>query len=258
MSPILKAVTVSYLNQNLPPEIHSLTIANGSEKMTLEGTPIATSGFAETGSPMGTISSPMGAVGIYGSPSGSETDAGGKPPITINWQASDPNRDELVYNLYIKSAQEQEWHLLRGKLKGDMFSLQPDALSNGQYQVRLVASDAPSNPPNQALKTELVSAPFWVDNTPPEVEVTRKDVSSHDAVVDFEAKSEGAPLRKAEVSIGENTWHPIVSDDGIVDSHQEMFTVKLSNLSPGEHVISLRAVDTAGNIGVGAAVIWVK
>jgi hypothetical protein len=256
--PTLRAVTVSYLNQNLPPEIHSLTITNGSEKMTLSGTPVAASGFVGAVSAIGAVSAPISPVGVYGSPSGSDSYGDGKPPITIEWQASDPNDDDIVYSLYIKSAQEQEWHLLKGNLNGDTFSLQPDALANGEYQIRLVASDGPSNPPDQALKTELVSAPFWVDNTPPEIKVISKEVHGPKAVIDFQAKTEGAPLRKAEVSVGENTWHPVLSDDGIVDSRQETFTVKLSSLSPGEHVISLRAVDTAGNIGVGAAVIWVQ
>jgi hypothetical protein len=253
--PILTAVTVSYLNQNLPPQIHSLTVTNGSEKITLSGMPIATSGFVESTMPVGTVSTP---IGVYGSAPGSEAFADSKPPIIISWHASDPNDDELIYSVYIKSAEEQEWHLLKGKLKGDTCDLQPDTLANGQYQVRLLASDAPSNPPDQALTSSLVSAPFWVDNTPPEVQVVRREVHGRNAEIHFEAKSEGAPLREAEVSTGENTWHPILSDDGIIDSRQEAFTVNLSSLSPGEHVVSLRAVDTAGNIGVSTAVIAVR
>jgi hypothetical protein len=50
-------------------------------------------------------------------------------------------------------------------------------------------------------------------------------------------------------------WHDILSDDGIVDSRNEVFTIKLTHLTVGEHVLVLRASDTSGNIGVGKAVI---
>jgi hypothetical protein len=258
VSPVLNAVTLSYLNQNLAPQIHSMSITDGTERMSISGTPIGASGFVETASSITTVSSgPIISGAVYGSPSASEMYASGKPPIIINWVASDPNHDQLVYNLYIKSAREQEWHLLKGKLRGDTFNLEPDTLANGEYQVRLMASDAPSNAPDQALEAEIVSAPFWVDNTPPALQVVGQEVNGGDAVIHFEANTQVAPLRSAEVSVGENNWHQILSDDGIVDSRHEMFTVKLHHLSPGEHVVSLRATDTAGNLGVGTAVIEV-
>ncbi|PYU97737.1 MAG: hypothetical protein DMG26_20540 [Acidobacteria bacterium] len=50
-------------------------------------------------------------------------------------------------------------------------------------------------------------------------------------------------------------WRDLNSDDGIVDSPRETFTVKVAKLEPGEHVITLRVYDTAGNAGVGKAVI---
>ena len=40
-----------------------------------------------------------------------------------------------------------------------------------------------------------------------------------------------------------------------MDSPRETFTVKVAKLEPGEHVITLRVYDTAGNAGVGKAVI---
>lgn len=259
VSPLLNAVTLSYLNENLPPQIHSLTITNGSEKISLSGTPIAASGFVETVSSLGTVSAgSFGSGGVYGSSQGSDVYGYSKPPIVINWEASDPNRDQLIYDLYIKSGQEQQWHLLKGKLHADTFSVPPDSLANGEYQVRLVASDAPSNPPDQALQADIISASFWVDNTPPAIRVIHEQVHGHDAVVNFEATTDVSPLRKAELSVGENTWHQILSDDGIIDSRHETFTVKLDRLSPGEHAISLRATDTAGNIGVGTAVIEIR
>jgi len=40
-----------------------------------------------------------------------------------------------------------------------------------------------------------------------------------------------------------------------VDSRAETFTVRAEKLQPGEHLLTLRAYDTAGNAGVGKAVV---
>lgn len=259
VSPVLRGVTVSYLNQNLPPEIRSLTIVNGSDKMTLSGTPISASGVAGMTSGVTPATGGMVSVGVYDSaqaPSGMYSS--GKPPINISWQASDPNHDRLVYDLYIKSANERSWHLLKGKLDTDTFNIPPDTLADGEYQVRLVASDSPSNPPGEALETGLASAPFWVDDTPPEIHVVRAEVNGQQAVIHFRAVSQGSPLHNAEVTAGENQWHQVLSDDGIIDSREETFTIKFNHLKPGEHAVSLRATDTAGNVGVGSAVVEIK
>ena len=71
----------------------------------------------------------------------------------------------------------------------------------------------------------------------------------------FEVEDSTSPLRSAETSLDGKEWQNILSDDGIVDSRKETFTVRLSKLDAGEHVVSLRAFDTAGNLGVGKAVL---
>ncbi|MGH9375648.1 MAG: hypothetical protein ACRD1J_05725 [Terriglobia bacterium] len=257
-SPELREVTLSYLNQNLPPEIRSFSISQGDQKTTLTGTPIVSASPGVSFAPAGTVAVSQFESPVYDSPPPEQTAPPAKPPIVFSWQANDPNGDHLSYGLYLKSTDEQQWHLLKGKLKDSSFTLQPSSLANGEYQAKLTASDAPSNPPDQALKTELVSAPFWVDNTVPEISVLSKTLDGTSAMIRFEAVSQVAPLRNAEVSVGENNWREIISDGGIVDLQKESFTVKLSGLKSGEHVVSLRATDTAGNVGIGKAVIRVQ
>ena len=179
----------------------------------------------------------------------------GKAPITITWQADDPNGDQLVYALYVKATDEREWHLLKDKIHQSSYTIDPTALADGKYVARLVASDEESNPPNLARTSELLSAPFWVDNTPPDVEVLRQTVTGFAAEVQFAAEGSTSPLQSAETSLDGQDWRHVLSDDGIVDSRKETFTLKLTHLAPGEHVLVLRASDTAGNIGVGKAVI---
>jgi len=247
-SPTLDEVTISYLNQNLPPQIHSLNVSTSSER---------------TGAGGGSANLPMGGgitVGAsssvsFGPPSPSTPL--GKAPITLTWQADDPNGDQLVYALYAKATDEREWHLLKDKIRQPSYTIDPTALADGKYVARLVASDEESNPPDLARKSELLSAPFWVDNTPPDVEVVRQNVNGFTADVQFSAEDSTSPLRSAETSLDGQDWHAILSDDGIVDSLKETFTIKLTHLAPGEHVLVLRVADTSGNIGLGKAVIRV-
>jgi hypothetical protein len=247
-SPTLDEVTLSYLNQNLPPQIHSLNVSTSSER---------------TGAGGGGVNIPLGGgIAIsasvsagFGAPG--QASPSGKTPITLTWQADDPNGDQLVYSLYVKATDEREWHLLREKIHQSSFSIDPATLADGKYVARLVASDEESNPPQLERKSELLSAPFWVDNSPPDVEVLRQLVTGSTADVQFSAEDGISPLRSAEISLDGKNWHDILSDDGVVDSRKETFTAKYPHLAPGEHIITLRASDTSGNIGVGKAVILI-
>ncbi len=246
-SPTLDEVTVAYLNQNLPPQIHSLNVSTSSERTGVSG--LGSSPNMGLGG-LSVSSSTSLSFGPAPQPSNS-----GKSPITLTWLADDPNGDQLTYYLYVKATDEQEWHLLRGRIHQTTYTIDPATLADGKYVARLVASDEESNPPNMARKTELLSAPFWVDNVPPDVEVVKQTVTGSSAEVQFSADDSMSPLRSAETSLDGKEWHDIISDDGIVDSRKETFTVTLPSLTPGEHVLILRASDTSGNIGVGKAVI---
>jgi hypothetical protein len=247
-SPSLNDVTVSYLNQNLPPQIRSLNVSTAGERT-------SPSGSGSAGMPAGAGISVGSPGGGFGGASG--TGSPGKVPVTLTWQADDPNGDQLVYSLYAKATDEQEWHLLKDKLRQTNYTVEPGSLPDGKYVAKLVASDEESNPPDSARKSELQSAPFWVDNTPPQVRVLRQNVTNGEAEIVFEVEDSTSPLRSAETSLDGKEWKDILSDDGIVDSRKENFTVKLSKIDPGEHVVALRAYDTAGNLGVGKAVLRV-
>ncbi|HUI44174.1 MAG TPA: hypothetical protein VL523_19585 [Terriglobia bacterium] len=241
-SPVLKDVTVAFLNQNLAPEIRGLDVSTGGERSAGPG---GISGAAGVG---------MGASAGSGF-GGSASSAGQNAPTTITWQADDPNGDRLVYWLYLKAPDEQEWHLVKARMHETTYVLDPTTVPDGEYRARVVASDEESNPPAEARRAETVSAPFWIDNTPPDVDVTEQRFEGTTAEIHFKGSSTVSPLRSAELSVDGGEWRPLVSDDGIIDSRSETFTVHLSSLGPGEHQVLLRVGDTAGNTGVGKAVL---
>jgi hypothetical protein len=249
-SPTLNDVTVSYLNQNLPPQIHSLNVSTAGERTS--PTASSSSGLA-AGTTISVGGPPSGTFGPT-APAGSVP---GKIPLTLSWQADDPNNDALVYSLYLKATDEQDWHLLKDKIRQTSYTIDPTTLPDGKYVAKLVASDEDSNPPEMARKSEMLSAPFWVDNTPPRVRVVQQTVTAEGGEVVFEVEDAISPLRGAETSLDGKEWKDLLSDDGIVDSRKETFTVRVSNLAAGEHVVSVRAYDTAGNVGVGKAVLHI-
>ena len=180
-SPTLDDVTVSYLNQNLPPQILWLNVSTAGERT-------SPAGSSSSGLPAGTTIS----VGAQSAVSfGSTVPAGsvaGKTPVTLTWQAEDPNNDQLVYSLYVKATDEREWHLLKNKLRQTNYTIEPNTLPDGKYVAKLVASDEDSNPPEMARKSELLSAPFWVDNTPPQIRVVRETLTGGAGELQFEVE----------------------------------------------------------------------
>ncbi len=97
-SPTLDEVTVSYLNQNLPPQIHSLVVSASSERTGAAGASVN----LQMGSGITVSASPSAGFGTT-----PQSAPAGKAPITLAWQAEDPNGDQLIYALYVKATDER-------------------------------------------------------------------------------------------------------------------------------------------------------
>jgi len=253
-SPWVDSVTVAYLPQNVRPEITSLTVTpqglNSSRRQGTEST--ASAGGSEGDSKGLSLSGDSSAnVTVTAFP----TPAPSRNRVTVNWQAEDGNHDTLEYAIYIRGTHESNWKLLKKDLRETTYNLDPETLPDGRYRVKVVASDAPSNPPNKALTSEMESDVFLIDNTPPKVEVTSKGSDEAKATVHFRAIDGESSLRRAEFSVDGGKWQMTESDDGIVDSKFEEFTIQVSDLSAGEHVITLRVYNSSGIAGLAKAVV---
>ena len=89
---------------------------------------------------------------------------------TVLWSAHDDNDDEMRYAVYYRGENEQDWKLLKDKLEQKFYSWDTTSFPDGAYYLKIVATDAPSNPPATALTAERISERFEVDNTPPVIE----------------------------------------------------------------------------------------
>ncbi|HEV8427441.1 MAG TPA: hypothetical protein VGQ41_05975 [Pyrinomonadaceae bacterium] len=169
---------------------------------------------------------------------------------SFQWQAEDRNSDTLEYAIYYRALNEQTFRLLKDKLRDNFYTIDGATLADGRYVIKVVASDAPDNPPGQKLSGERLSEPVDIDNTPPVVKAMGQPQITRDSVrVVFSVDDATGKVKKADASLDGAAWIPVFPDDGIADSGHEVYTVEFPALGPGEHTISLRTFDTSGNIG---------
>jgi len=166
---------------------------------------------------------------------------------TIHWKVSDPNGDDLVYKLERRAEGANDWILMTDKADDNALTWDTNAMPDGRYRLRLTASDSPSNAVGEELTAVEVTPAFMVDNTPPRI-TALSAVGERGAVrIEAEADDEGGMLSELDVAIDEGEWRPVTPDGGLTDTPHAKLHAYLPDVAPGEHTLSVRAVDLAGN-----------
>ena len=169
---------------------------------------------------------------------------------SFQWQAEDRNGDTLEYAVYYRGLNDQTFRLLKDKLRDAFYTIDGATLADGRYIVKVVASDAPDNPPGQKLLGERLSEPVDIDNTPPVVKATGQPQITRDGVrVVFSVDDATGKIKRADSSLDGATWVPVFPEDGIADNGSETYAVEFPVTAAGEHTISLRVFDSSGNVG---------
>jgi outer membrane protein assembly factor BamB len=184
---------------------------------------------------------------------------------SVLWSAHDENDDELHYSVYYRGESEREWKLLKDNLDQKFYSWDTTTLPDGAYYLKIVATDAPSNPPAAALKTERESERFEVDNTPPVVEglqasnLIQQDraINTIVARVQFTVRDAASSIERAQYSIDGGEWIIVTPKSGISDAPEEHYEFDAPRFSPGEHTIAVRAYDKFENVGSAKATVAV-
>jgi Bacterial Ig domain len=185
---------------------------------------------------------------------------------TVLWTAHDDNDDELRYSVYFRGENASEWLLLKDNVDQKFYSWDTTAMPDGAYYLKIVASDAASNPPAVALKTERESERFEVDNTPPAIEhleavaaTTRNGTlpAVQSVLVKFSATDPSSSIEKAQYSVDGGEWILLAPTHGISDSRTEAYEFTVPGLAAGEHTIAVRAYDRFENVGAEKTTIQV-
>jgi hypothetical protein len=249
---LVENVSIAYLPQNTPPVVRSINVT------TQAGTAAPQKSGGTNSSSNSAFSITVTDTGEVSSAAGTPTQAlahGSGSQIQVTWQADDPDGDRLVYSVYFRGEDEAEWKLLRAGMTENSLLFDNDVLADGRYYFRVVASDRPSNAANVAREAEQVSAPVLIDNTPPTITLSAPRVNDGRLEVDADVVDRTSPLRRCEYSLDAGPWTPVEAADGVTDSPREQFHIVIEKLRPGEHLLVVRAYDTANNAGLAKVVV---
>ena len=235
VQPRLREVTVSYLPRNVAPKITSLNFLPAGTALVPLPQPIMDGGDG-SGGEGAAMTIPPRRVSQRGA-------------ISIQWQAEDRNGDSIEYSIFYRAANSTEFYPLKTGFKETYFTVDPNALPDGRYVFKVVASDAPSNPASLTLNDDLETELVEVDNTPPAVTADAPRVSGGNAEVTFRVSDSTSILKRAEYQLDGGAWKAVFPADGIADSKREEFLVKVALPDARTHVVAFRVFDANSNVG---------
>ena len=211
-TPRVDSVTLNYLSKNVAPQIDEITVQLGTRYQPLPKSAQVDAGPTQPGQVR--FEPPV--------PSLHDRDS-----IGVKWNAHDDNDDQMVYALYYRGDGESRWLLLKDDLTDKFYSFDASLLPDGGYVFKVVASDAPSHSPGEALSSEKESSRVEVDTTAPRIENLAASVDGDKVHVTFRAADSFSPIKRAEFSVDANDWQYVEPVGQIADSKAESYDFRV-------------------------------
>jgi hypothetical protein len=176
------------------------------------------------------------------------------PLLKLRWKVDNSDGDDLDYRLSFREENEAVWRPLGGPdpLTKAEYDWNTESIPDGLYSVRVVTSDERSRPRSEALESTFVSPPLLIDNGKPEV----VGLELRAPFLAGRARDSGSNITAIELAVDGGDWQLVAPADGIFDDRVEPFSFRLPTLAPGPHAVTVRAWDSADN--VGAATLTVR
>ncbi len=259
-------VGVAYLPKNVAPVIDSVLIQNPGIRAQSAVGMVMPPGQAQPVQLRMPAPPPLPGLNLFPQPTPPPQPQKFEPPPqgfvqrgwqSVLWGAHDDNDDDLVYSVYYRGERETVWKLLKEKVEARFYSWDTTTMPDGTYYLKIVASDSPSNPPDEALTAERVSDRFVVDNAPPEILNLRATVTGNAAEARFEARDSASMLSRAEWSLDGGDWKVVLPAGRLSDARQESYSITLLGLASGEHTLAVRVTDEFDNQSAAKAVFHV-
>jgi hypothetical protein len=210
--PRVYSVRINYLTKNVAPEVDDVTV------MVRPPSPI----HPETGTPNPPVAILRPA----------------RHDITVRWTAHDDNDDQLRFSIYYRGDGDRRWLLLKKDLSERTYAFDPSLIPDGGYTIRVVASDAPSHAPGEALTGWKDSAHFEVDTTPPGITNLKAVLDGDQLHISFSATDSFSVIQRAEYSIDAENWQFVAPVGEISDARTENYDfsvpVPAQSEPPGE------------------------
>jgi WD40 repeat protein len=253
-TPRLLEVRVSFVQANLPPQVKGVVVfPQGS--VLYEGEPDARPKPLFQMLPNGVqveFSTEGREVAIWGE----TANPWARAIRTARWDALDPNNDVLTFDIYYRALGEERWKRIKEKHDGSLFSWDTESFADGDYELRVVATDRADNPSGEEQSAEAVSESFSVDNSAPEI-VSLSATRESDGRIAVRAAARDARsfLKRALSVVDAEEWVAVGAADGIFDSRSEEFSFRTEKVEPGEHAVVLKVFDEQGNARVGRVIV---
>jgi hypothetical protein len=247
--PSVSSVTLNFLPKNSAPVIEDVSVQMGVRYQPLLKSSGLSLGGDVSGSSGGHFESPV--------PSTRDRDAMG-----VKWSAHDENDDQMVYSVYYRGDGESRWLLLKDNLTDKAYSFDASLLPDGGYTVKIIASDAPSHSPGEALTATKESRRFEVDTTPPRIKNLAASTESGQIHIRFRAEDGFSPIKRAEYSIDAGDWRYVEPVGQLSDSKIENYDFKAvtdpDKDAATEHVVVVRVYDKYDNMSAAKTVLSAK
>lgn len=252
-SPELDEVEIAYLPRNVAPRIDQVEVTPPNYRFPAASAVLPPTPAALNLPPIGkhTRSAPP----LPALESAAPAMQYAKGFVGARWSASDENGDTLIFTVEIRGAKESEWKLLKDKVREKYLSWDSTAFPDGEYRVRVTASDLPSNTKEDALTTKLESDLFLIDNTPPRISGLTAARAGQTLHVRWKAADALSVIEKAEYSIDGGEWTIVNPVTKLSDSLEEDYDLALPGLPGGEHTIAVRVDDSFANQAVDKVVV---
>lgn len=169
---------------------------------------------------------------------------------TLRWEASDANGDSILYSIFIKREDEDDWRVLKEGWAEKIFAFDTISFPDGVYFMKIEVSDSPSNPLGMELKADKISRALMIDNSLPVIRNFRAVRDKNKLNVSFSAVDSFSHIREAKFLIRPNEWRTIFPVDGICDSKSENFNFTLSLPQKFDNLIAVKVWDSYGNVGI--------
>jgi hypothetical protein len=260
-SGVLSGVGVNFLAVNAAPVVEDVVVVPGA-RMTPQAQQGAQPQTVNISLPSASASSSISFDA--GSGASSITATKDRTAITARWGAHDDNGDDLTFALYLRGDGEHVWRLLKDNITDKAYTFDQTLIPDGGYQMKVVASDAPSHTPADALMGEKISDRFEVDTTPPLITALKAAETIPcakapcAAQVTFDAEDAMSAVVKAEYSLDAGPWQYVEPVGALSDSKREHYDFRIPeaafNGKAGEHLLAVRVYDRHENVGLAKTV----
>jgi hypothetical protein len=254
LAPSISWVSLAYQPKNVAPVVDDVILEDPGVRAA--GFPMQPAG----GAPPAQLRYPrapgsVAAMQVSGADSGGNSKNNEPPPQgteqkgyqSVLWSAHDDNDDDLIFTIYFRAESEKDWRVLKDKLTQHYYSWDTSSMPDGAYYLKIVASDSPSNPEDQALWGARESDRWMVANTPPRIENLRAGSGLLNTKASFDAYAASSTIARAEYSIDAGDWQLIFPTDVLSDAPKESYFMQLPGYPPGEHTLAVQVTDDFGN-----------